>query len=201
MKTIHHASLTFGVCLLGATSLWGAAFDSGSNGSYGAIDLTTSTNLDVPPDGIFHCTTVRIPGGTALFLNRNALNTPVYLLAQSNVVIGGQIYVPGATSSGTSPGRGGPGGFDGGFGSFQGKPAGAGQGPGGGTPFSANPGGVYAYPTAANTNAYGNTLLIPLVGGSGGSGRPLSGGDGGGGGGGAVLIASSTRIPLNFFFG
>lgn len=84
---------------------------------------------------------------------------------------------------------------------MDGKPPGDGQGPGGG---KFNParstdwvGGVFAVPHRAgeNTNVYGNALLVPLIGGSGGSGR--ADGLGGPGGGGAILIASNTRITIN----
>ena len=44
---------------------------------------------------------------------------------------------------------------------------------------------------------YGNTFLLPLIGGSGGGGINSINGGGGGGGGGAILIASSGRIGLN----
>src|SRR5439155_17308437 len=118
------------VCLFGSIAAQ-AQFSSGSNGSYGALNPTSSTNLDMPPDGIFHCTTVNIPAGVTVGFNRNALNTPVYLLAQSNVVISGAITVEGYPG-GNGPGQGGPGGFDGGFPAIQGYPPSDGQGPGGG---------------------------------------------------------------------
>ena len=46
-------------------------------------------------------------------------------------------------------------------------------------------------------SAYGNSLIVPLIGGSGGRGGDGSPGLGGGGGGGAVLVASTTRITAN----
>ncbi len=192
MKTIHHATLSFGFCLLGATSLCGAAFDSGSTGAHGAFNPTTGTNLQLPPDGIFHFTTVTIPIGVVVTFTRNELNTPVYLLAQSNVLINGIIRVDGISSGVGTLGRGGPGGFNGGFGVIQGFPAGDGLGPGAGT-LAGYRSGVFASPKGQNTNVYGNTLLVPLIGGSGGTGEP-SNTTGGGGGGGAILIASNLRI-------
>ena len=177
------------VLLLAAPSAR-AQFSSGSNGSYGPLDVTENTTLDLPADGIFHCTTITIAQNTTLRFNRNALNTPVYLLATGDVTIDGTIDVSGTAGSGGIPGQGGPGGFDGGFGAFQGFPAGDGQGPGGGPN---RYGGVFAAELANNTNVYGNTLLSPLIGGSGGA----AGANGaGGGGGGAILVASSTKISL-----
>ena len=204
MKTIRYSTLLLGLFLGGATALPAQVFNSGSDGSYGPLNVTSNTVLDLPPDGVFHCTTITVDANVLLLFNRNALNTPVYLLAQSNVVINGYIEVSGVSRDGvifSNAGRGGPGGFDGGFGFVQGYAAGDGQGPGAGRVADA-PGGVFAFPSGANSNVYGNTLLSPLVGGSGGAGSPQPNVqgiryDGGGGGGGALLIASSTSIALN----
>ncbi len=162
MKTIHHTKLALGLWLLSAAPLLAQTFDSGSNGSYGPLNPTSNTNLDMPPDGIFHCTTINIPVSVRVFFNRNNLNTPVYLLAQSNVVISGYISVNGGSDSGSNPGRAGPGGFDGGFGAIQSYPASDGQGPGGGS-VAGNNNAVFAFPQGANTNVYGNTLISPLT--------------------------------------
>lgn len=95
----------------------------------------------------------------------------------------------------------------------------AGKGPGGGAPGNLNKdtpwglavvsGGGGGYGTAARAPggncpttggvAYGNTNLLPLVGGSGGgggAGGSLLPGMGGGGGGGAILIAASGTINV-----
>jgi len=164
-------------------------FDSGSNGSYGPLNITNNTTLDMPTHGIFHCTTIMVASGTTLTFRRNDLNTPVYLLAQGDAVISGTIDVSGRNATGGTPGFGGPGGFDGGYGGFalatpgDGKGPGAGKGGGGGN--------------APATFSYGNALCVPLVGGSGGGGDNGTPGPGGGGGGGAILIASSTSITVN----
>src|SRR5713101_6151340 len=184
-------------------------FDAGSTGADGALNVTSNTTLNLPPDGIFNFTTINVASGTALTFNRNALNTPVYLLATSNVTINGTIDVSGQSGSTTAGGRSGPGGFDGGFpGLDVNSPPGAGYGPGGGQ--GGGPGntastfGAGGYATqggpAQSTNngaAYGSPLLIPLVGGSGGGGLIGSPGVGGGGGGGAILIASNTKIDVS----
>ena len=166
------------------------AFNCGSTGAYGPLTITTNTTLDLPDDGIFHCTTIAVAGNATLTFNRNAINTPVYLLATGDAVIDGVIDVSGGNSwwpQPQVPGRGGPGGFDGGSGGgyFVGQTnGGVGLGPGGGV----------GHGTFGN---YGNQRLVPLIGGSGGGGTSGSPGWAGSGGGGAILVASNTRIAVN----
>ena len=186
-------------------------FNTGSDGSYGAINVTGTTNLPIPANGVFNCTTITVATGQTLGFVRNPLNTPVYLLATGDVVINGTIDVSGYNSSGSPPsgGLGGPGGFDGGMPGSDpsGVPPGSGLGPGAGkggqnnsASNAAGAGSYGALATGGNTTnhgvIYGSPLLIPLVGGSGGGGTTGTPGAGGGGGGGAVLIASNTRILL-----
>src|SRR5262245_49225839 len=110
----------------------GQPFDAGSTGADGVLNVTSNRTLNVPPDGVFNFTTITVAAGTTLTFNRNALNTPVYLLAQSNVTINGTIDVSGTSGNSTGPGRGGPGGFDGGYpGLDANTPPGSGLGPGG----------------------------------------------------------------------
>ncbi len=199
MKTtirLNAIKLIAGLGLLSAPTLLAQAFNSGSDGSYGAIDVTNNMTLDIPSNGVFNCTTITIRSGQSLSFRTNALNTPVYLLAQGDVLIddGGAINAHYSSSvSGSTPGLGGPGGFAGGFGAFQGYPDGDGLGPGGGTQSDGYEAASAFASNQGNTNVYGNTLCVPLVGGSGGGGE---GGYGGGGGGGAILIASNTRITV-----
>jgi hypothetical protein len=127
------------------------AFDSGSTGADGALAPTVNTQITLPPSGILNYTTVNIPTGVTVTFRKNALNTPVYLLASGNVTIAGAINISGATASETGtagdgnqaddglPGAGGPGGFDGGRGGKDDQAqnvsvirGGAGLGPGGG---------------------------------------------------------------------
>jgi len=191
-------------------------FDSGSTGADGALNVTENTTLQLPPSGIFNYTTINIATGVTLTFTRNALNTPVYLLAQGDVSIVGTIDV-----SGKSPvalftgGQSGPGGFDGGSSGYTGgdasSPGGDGLGPGGGkhgTNIPNPPGGAgsgsygtfgaiktsYQNPNAGDL--YGSSTLIPLIGGSGGGGIDGLPTGGGGGGGGAILIASNTKIVV-----
>lgn len=194
--------------LLAGFAASGQPFDAGSTGADGALNVTSNRTLNMPPDGVFHFTTINVAAGTQLTFNRNPLNTPVYLLAQGNVTINGTVDVTGGVGNNISPGRGGPGGFDGGYpGLDVNTPNGSGLGPGGAgggvACCSASTVGAGGYATiggqAISTNkgaVYGSPLLIPMVGGSGGGGH--SGNTfGGGGGGGAILIASNTRIDIN----
>ena len=78
-------------------------FTSGSNGSYGPITVAADTTLEVPADGIFHCTTITINVGRTLTFRRNAANTPVYLLAQGNVSISGRMSLQGYSIDDSTP--------------------------------------------------------------------------------------------------
>ncbi len=199
--------------LLAVSSLapaWAQSFDAGSNGSLGALNVTDADlTVDLPPDGRLHYTTVNVAAGRTLRFKRNALNTPVYLLAQGDVVINGGVSVDGGNAPGSPPigGAGGPGGFDGGKPGFGAEfPPGDGYGPGGGvagdSSDSTTGAGPAAHASLGNGPApkgitYGSPLLIPLMGGSGGGGIAGQPGTGGGGGGGAILIASSTKVEIN----
>ena len=213
MNSLRHLPFVLpALCLV--CSLWTAraqSFDAGSNGSLGALNVTeTDLTVDLPPDGRLQYTTVTVAAGRTLRFNRNALNTPVYVLAQGDVVVNGVIDVSGAQAPGSPPigGVGGPGGFDGGKPGFgAGFPPGDGYGPGGGgggitgAGEAAAGGAGYGTPGGGGTSAfkgasYGSPLLIPLMGGSGGGGDTGTPGAGGGGGGGAILIASNTRIVV-----
>lgn len=182
-------------------------FDAGSTGALGDVVITNDTTIVLPADGILHYKSLQILNNAAVGFTKNAHNTPVYILSQGDVEIQGRIYVSGSGSGGSfGPGTGGPGGFDGGRRGVADMPPGDGQGPGGGRagtnagnqrPDSAGS-GVFLQPWSnGSTNygaVYGNTALIPLIGGSGGGGTPEVGG---GGGGGAILIASNTRINIS----
>lgn len=175
---------------------------NGSDGSDGPLNVTSSTTISLPPDGILNYTTITVAGGATLSFQRNSLNTPVYLLATGDVTIAGAVNV---NASGKS---GGPGGFDGGDRGFNELPAGPGHGPGGGLGESTSTStGVGAaayrplgYAPGAGPRAgapYGSPLLVPLAGGSGAAGLNGAPGQDGGGGGGAILIASDTRVTIS----
>lgn len=200
------------IALVGAlpTLALAQGFSSGSTGADGALNVTSDTTLNVPPNGIFNFTTINVASGVTLRFNRNALNTPVYLLATGDVTVTGTINVDGGTGTSNPPvgGAGGPGGFDGGMPGFISIGPGAGYGPGAGkggihSTSGASIAGGGAYAGVSNSNstnngvAYGSPLLVPMLGGSGGGGSAGSPGTGGGGGGGALLIASNTRIAIS----
>ncbi len=177
------------------------AFESGSNGSDGVLNVTVDTVLQLPASGVFNFTDVTVAEGATLRFRKNSSNTPVYLLASGNITIEGTIQVNGETSVNTDdddrvgdgqPGSGGAGGFDGGRGGYIGIDAdndGApGQGPGGG-----NPGTLAkscAFEFSGTGGGGGGYFAAGLKGDSGGAGGqaygvsyliPLIGGSGGGG--------------------
>ncbi len=192
-----------------ATSALAQGFNSGSTGALGDVTIDTNTTMDLPPDGILNYHSFKVNSGVTLRFNRNARNTPVFILAQADVVIDGTIDISGSQATINNGGVGGPGGFDGGrpgFGVGQ-IPAGDGYGPGAGRGGSddncdsaVSPGqGAYGGrrgfgPTHGAT--YGSSLLINLIGGSGGGGGNDAS-KGGGGGGGALLLCSSTHVSMN----
>ena len=188
--------------VFGFLPLCAAPFDCGSSGAYGAMNITNSITLNLPPDGVFHCTTITVATGKTLRFTNNALNTPVYLLATGDAVISGTIDMSGYRGNGYSPGKGGPGGFDGGNGGgrYSGQTNGGdGLGPGCGRNKpglrDASFGSIPPF-SPSNTNKYGSLLLCPLIGGSGSAGTDGEPGRGGEGGGGALLLASNTRIAI-----
>lgn len=236
MKIVNRKSpWFFTAMLIMLLPVGGYAFDSGSTGADGAFNPVVNTQLQLPPDGVFNFTTVNIPSGVNVTFAKNATNTPVTILASGNVTISGGLFVDGGSSTNVAaagdgnlgddglPGRGGPGGFDGGRGASinsvlnrggNGLGPGGGQGgsnrrgdgfgcAGGGGGFSASGAAGQAgcaNPRGNGGTSYGAATLLPLIGGSGGgggsSGTSFSG-SGGGGGGGAVLIASSGTVSIN----
>ena len=202
------------------------AFNSGSTGALGAFNPTANTEVTLPADGILNYTTVNIPTGVTVTFKKNANVIPVYILASGDVTIVGTISVNGTDGNTMYPGKGGPGGFDGGLGGTANVDGGKGLGPGGGNPGStsntvnycagsgggggfgssgSNGSGVGSFSSGgAGGGTYGNLRILPMIGGSGGgggggsnaSGYTSTGGSGGGGGG-AILIASSGIITVN----
>lgn len=191
-------------------------FASGSNGSDGALVLTTPGNVNFDPknfnppldpdgDGVYHFTTITIGSGVNVVIDGAAVRGPVYWLAQGAVRIDGTINIAGNSwaNGGTvpldlnrrQPRPPGAGGYWGGIGGNSGAlPPQAGGGAGGGLPGNA------ANPLGQGGRFAGNQFLIPLVGGSGGGGEFVadsgSFGQTGAAGGGAILIASSVSISV-----
>lgn len=197
-----------GLLFLTSLPTFSQAFNTGSTGELGDMSIDRPTTLDLPPDGVFNVKSLKIGKDGVLTFRQNALNTPVMILSQGDIIINGKIDISGTRGTGTSGGIGGPGGFAGGAPGFGDTDPGAGYGPGGGlggtrddTATTAGAAGFHDAAvghSAGRGQPYGNSLLIPLIGGSGGGGLAYYGdwgtGYGGGGGGGALLLASNTRI-------
>lgn len=190
-------------------------FVSGSTGTDGAFAPISDITVQLPENGIFNFTTVNIPAGVTVKFQRNVTNTPVYILATGDVNIAGTIDVSGESgmngnTGSTGPiygGKGGPGGFDGGYG---GEPAstgviakasGTGLGPGGsmggnnacimsyndsrgcvvhllsGQAGSYSSQGVFTYNTQMVSQTFGTGNIYGTS-----NVQPLIGGSGGGGG-------------------
>lgn len=68
-------------------------FVSGSDGSDGALTVGggTSRTITIPPDGRMNYTTISLGRNSNLYFVRNSANTPVYLLAQGGISLGGYI--------------------------------------------------------------------------------------------------------------
>lgn len=214
--TLRHrlgSSLPLPLLLLALAVNVRAQVNSGSDGHDGAFNPTTNTviNMADHPDGIYHYTSVFIPTNVTVSFIPNANNTPVTWLVQSNVVINGTVDVSGKSTTNSIGALGGPGGWAGGSGGSNPTP---GQGPGGGSYSTNNHGGFGSFGTSASSapfcgaaasgQVYGNSFLIPLMGGSGGGGSRSFGcnysgysASGGGGGGGAIVIAASGLIAIN----
>lgn len=140
---------------------------------------------------VFKYSSINIPAGVTVTFKNHAPNAPVVWLVNGDVTIAGSVNLAGEANyyKGTNP-EGGPGGFRAGIGYSEQGVAGEGLGPGGGN--QAAPYGNYADPSLGSP-VYGNKMIVPLLGGSGGAGQ----GHDGGGGGGAILIAATGNITAN----
>lgn len=177
------------------------SFDSGSDGSDGALVLTatgvitfspTAFNPPLDPDGdyIYHFTDIYIGPGVTVVMKPPYLNAPVHWLASGTVQIDGVIDLNGEDGkpySGIPADRQiaipGAGGYSGGIYRWGSYLAQGGLGPGGGCAYnntgimngiSGNASHVIVgHPGACNIpgDIYGNVYLVPLVGGSGGGGN------------------------------
>lgn len=158
----------------------------------------------------FKYSSITIASSRTISFTNHPSGAPVVWLSQGDVSIDGRVTLDSPSPSSASPARGGPGGFDGGVSGLSTPPqGGAGFGPGGASPsvnsgFCAAGGGYSAvgglptgscFSNAAGGASYGSAYIVPLIGGSGGSGTSTNSGlciQGGSGGGGAVLIAAGT---------
>lgn len=132
---------------------------------------------------VFKYESVTIAAGrTVRFINHPS-RAPVVWLVKSNVVILGTLSLNGVDTSkpedvfGNEPGPGG----------FRGIPVG---------PLGLGEGfGPFGGANSPHRRAYGNPMVIPLLGGSGGNMGLF--GQFGGGGGGAILIAAVNRVTID----
>jgi hypothetical protein len=88
---------TCALSFFSAVSVGTQTFPSGSTGADGALDLAAMSCTDClvqfPLGGVLNYTTVNVPGGKTLRFNPNLSNTPVVLLAQGDVTVGGVVDV------------------------------------------------------------------------------------------------------------
>jgi hypothetical protein len=148
------------------------------------------------PDNVCNFTTVNIPAGVTVNMRASKLREQsVVWLVQGAVTIAGTLnlsgangYPAGSQSNLRIPSEPGPGGYAGGVGADETSPNESGAGPGG----ELNGNGSYA----RGDKVYGNSMLVPLRGGSGGAGDGSSIGGGGGAGGGAIQIVSCASITI-----
>jgi plastocyanin len=208
--------------LLGVSRSYAAIIVPGADGSDGALNITVDTVIDLSlattgtwnasntanaGKGIydaskwavvFKYSSVTVAAGKTLTFKNHVSRAPVVWLVSGNVDIAGTVSLNGQNSQ--SPpllSDGGPGGFRGAIGTYStGVNYGAGFGPGGGQREAL--GGAYGTSAHNNPVGYGNPSLVPLIGGSGGSGASYNNATaGGGGGGGAILIASQQAVTIS----
>ena len=190
------------------------SFVSGSTGADGPFNPTINTAVQLPPSGVLNYTTINIPAGVTVTFLKNTTNTPVVILATSDVTITGTIDIGGknSTDAGAAgngnlgddglPGQGGSGGYAGGTGGKASatvptdRDGGTGQGPGGGgrgvwnIPNGRINGGTGGgYGAVGANNAFGTGTPGIVYGSS--ALLPLIGGSGGGGGSGGFTFGGS----------
>lgn len=208
--------------MLGTLAVQAQLTVPGANGTDGALVVDVNTTIDlaqaVAGDGttvkwdtdntahagqgiydpakwavVFKYSSVSVASGATLTFTNHPSRAPVVWLVSGDVTIEGTVSLNGSNYA-TAPALAepGPGGFRGATGDYSvGVGDGAGFGPGGGNRQAR--GGSYA----TGSLPYGNPSLIPLLGGSGGSGADRSSSIGGGAGGGALLIACAQTTTIN----
>lgn len=162
---------------------------------------------------VFKYSSVDIAAGATVTFKNHASRAPVVWLVDGDVTINGTLNLSGAahdTESGTFRlSEPGPGGFRGGDSYVNvAETGGSGLGPGGSFSWINNGDWAFQLPSYATVGSiyrsdlvpttYGSSRIVPLIGGSGGSGyRTGQNNAGGGAGGGAILIAATGRITIN----
>lgn len=206
------------VLILAGTSLLAAGARAdivvpGADGSDGAFSPTSNVVVDLslaptgawdgpntsPGNGIydpekwavvFRYSSVNVPSGVTVTFVNHPSGAPVVWLVASGVTIAGTLQLNGeSTTSAERPTVPGPGGFAGGKRRTN-TGWGRGAGPGGGNHSNnAGQGGSYQF-------SYGNASVLPLIGGSGGSGDDNTDVFSGAAGGGAILVATTTSMTI-----
>ncbi len=228
MKTKSRSLLLAALTLIAAAPALKAQLVIPSDGSDGDLIVATNTVIDLSKavtgswdanndankgKGIydsnkwavvFKYSSVTISNGATLSFANHASRAPVVWLVKGDVnVLSGSLSVDGR--DGTLPpflAEPGPGGFRGGAGDFMpGVRLGPGFGPGGGQGigWDRSSGSYGSVGNNSTSVPYGNASLLPLIGGSGGSGDVDGGPDtsaSGGGGGGAMLIAAGGEVQV-----
>jgi len=215
MKTILRPLLIIALFMMHVASA--AIIVPGSDGSDGVLNITANTTIDLSQavDGtwdqdntanagqgvydatkwavVFKYSSVTVDAGVTLSFTNHPSRAPVVWLVNGDVTIEGTVSVDGQSGvNAPALTEGGPGGSRGGVGYFSsGVIDGGGYGPGGGVRRAI--GGSYG----TGPLPYGNPSMIPLIGGSGGSGPDRAYAVGGGGGGGALLLACTQTVTLN----
>ena len=150
---------------------------------------------------VFHYTTVDVPVGKTIQFSNHPSSAPVVWLVQGSVLINGSISVSGEAGNttltrNTKPG---PGGFRGGTAAGLGHsttPSQSGLGPGGGRSTTASGSHSTIGSFGVQADRYGNPVVLPLIGGSGGAGSGCPTVVGGAGAG-AIMIGSNTSVEIN----
>lgn len=163
---------------------------------------------------VFRFSSVNIPSNVTVTFTNHPSRAPVVWLVSGTVTIAGTVSLNGANghaAGAPSLSEPGPGGFRGGRGNNGiASPQSGGFGPGGPRNTNSNgfpAGGSYGVAGLPGSSpnslgpGYGNASVLPLIGGSGGTGfiRPpgtVFGDAGGGAGGGAILIVATQAITL-----
>ncbi len=212
-----HIWMALGAMILTVGTAHSQTFSSGSDGSDGALNLTTAGTVIFNPsalglhgtgvaNNVFNFTTINIANGVTLQFQSDLVNNQAVIwLATGNVTIAGQMSLSGQNGAAMnptdpgltrSPAQPGPGGFPGGVGFYLNSGPTAGGGYGGGAPGPATGNGTGGF----GVYSYYNTNLTPLYGGAGGGGGNIASGGvaggNGGAGGGAIRIVSTTAINL-----
>jgi hypothetical protein len=199
-----NALITIGVVVFSAANSGFAAFSSGSDGSDGALDISTPgktifdpavLGIDNDSDNVFHFTTINIAVGCTLRLGADVMGIrPVYFLASGNVTISGVVDLNGenghAYTAAHRPSIAGAGGYDGGVGIQPGVtivtpgegPGGGGVGSGSGNNSLCNGAGA-GYKNAGSVSGTGSGYAIAGKAYGNKYLLPIFGGSGGGGGG------------------